>query len=112
MSERAFYRLSRRAKRAMRYGSKSPLRAACLAMVREQYPALGACDHCGEVAPFEWERTAKEIRKIERTKALRGSALVVSRRCSAHVPYFAPDLAEHYRDARVVRVSERSAEVA
>lgn len=112
MSERSWYRLASRASRAMRYGSKSPLRVAYLAMVREQYPQLGACDYCGEVAPFEWERTAKQIRKIERTAKLRGSALVVSRRCSAHVPYFAPDLAEHYRDARVVRVSERSAEVA
>ena len=60
-----------------------------------------ACDLCGRVADFEWQRTARQIKGIERTKKLHGSALPVAHRCALHVPVIFPELGENYRDARV-----------
>ena len=72
---------------------------------REQ--GFSDCDVCGKLATFEWTRTAKQLKKMmgRKIKGARVEALPVSWRCSLHVPVAFPELAQEYRDARVVRVS-------
>lgn len=72
---------------------------------REQ--GFSDCDVCGKLAAFQWTRTAAQL-KAMRGRKVKGSAaqaLPVSWRCSLHVPVAFPELAQEYRDARVVRVS-------
>jgi hypothetical protein len=90
-------------------------------MIREQTwqrPAEGraaeageqTCDCCANVAPFTWERS-DAYRKKHAGRKVKGNAtpmLPVSWRCSTHVPVAFPELAENYRDARVVRVSAQA----
>src|SRR5512139_351297 len=92
-------RIETRAREDMAH--KGRLFWAVESMIREQAyakPAAGErgegprCDLCACVGTFVWERSAKQIKRIERTKKLRASALPVSYRCSEHVPYFAPEL--------------------
>lgn len=75
---------------------------------REAEKGEQTCDHCGRLATMTWERSAAYMAK-HRGRKVKGSFMPmapVSWRCSLHVPYFAPELAEQYRDARVARVSE------
>lgn len=68
------------------------------------------CDHCGRPAVFTWERS-EAYRKKHAGRKVKGNTtpmLPVSWRCAVHVPYFAPELAEQYRDARMVRVSDQA----
>lgn len=95
--ERACERITKRLNR--------PELVAAVAEMRREWPAAEPCDHCASPAFFVWERTGADIKRIERTKKLRGSALPVSRRCVVHVPHAFPELGENYRDARVARVS-------
>ena len=72
---------------------------------REQ--GFSDCDVCGKLATFQWTRTAKQLKAMQgrKIKGVRAEALLVSWRCSLHVPVAFPELAQEYRDARVVRVS-------
>ena len=72
---------------------------------REQ--GFSDCDVCGKLATFEWTRTAAQLKRMagRKIKGARAEALPVSWRCSLHVPVAFPEMAENYRDARVVRVS-------
>ena len=72
---------------------------------REQ--GFSDCDVCGTLATFEWTRTTAQLKAMQGRKVngARAQALPVSWRCETHVPHFAPELGEQYRDARVVRVS-------
>ena len=62
-----------------------------------------ACDLCGRVADFEWQRTAKQLKAMAgpKVKGARVQAVPVSHRCALHVPVIFPELGENYRDARV-----------
>jgi hypothetical protein len=76
---------------------------------REQ--GLSDCDVCGRLATFVWERTAKQRKAMQgrKVKGCRHEVLPVAWRCSTHVPYFAPEWAEQYRDA-LVKVASTSEE--
>jgi hypothetical protein len=57
---------------------------------------------CGCAARFEWVRTAQQLKKMSRkVRGVLISPVPVSLRCSVHVPYFAPELGENYRDMAV-----------
>ena len=62
-----------------------------------------ACDLCGRVADFEWQRTAKQLKAMAgpKVKGSKAQAVPVSHRCALHVPVIFPELGENYRDARV-----------
>lgn len=83
----------------------SEYRAAYQAMYREQ--GFSDCDVCGKLATFQWQRTTAQLKKMmgRKIKGARAEALPVSWRCYLHVPVAFPELAQEYRDARVVRVS-------
>ena len=78
------------------------LRAAVVASYHEE--GFGDCDHCGRLATFTWQRTAKELKRMAgpKVKGSRTQALPVSWRCATHVPHAFPELGDNYRDARVL----------
>ena len=77
------------------------LRAAVVASYREE--GFADCDHCGRLAVYQWERTAKERKAMQgpKIKGNRTQVLPVSWRCATHVPHAFPELGEQYRDVRV-----------
>ena len=77
------------------------LRGAVVASYHEA--GFADCDHCGRLAVFVWERSAKERKAMQgpKVKGNRTQVLPVSWRCVTHVPHAFPELGENYRDARV-----------
>jgi hypothetical protein len=79
------------------------MNAALETAVREMHAEQGmpCCDYCLQTARFEWQRTPAQIKKMSKRGKNAIPAARVSLRCQGHVPYFAPELAENYRDRTV-----------
>jgi hypothetical protein len=77
--------------------------SALEAAVREMHAEQGmpCCDYCLKPAGFEWQRTPAQIKKMSKRGKNAIPAARVSLRCQGHVPYFAPELAENYRDRTI-----------
>ena len=96
-------RLERACERITGRIGRPELVAAYRKMWAEYGRPLADCDHCGGLAPFTWERTPAQRKKMQgrKVKGARAEVLPVSWRCTVHVPHAFPELGEHYRDARV-----------
>jgi hypothetical protein len=77
------------------------LTQAIIDMYREQGITFCGCDYCDRPARFEWVRTPAQIKRMSKRGKNAIPAARVSLRCQGHVPYFAPELAENYRDRTV-----------